>query len=84
MASRAGRPNKATKAREQIISQQGITPLAYLLEVLRDSGNELGVRMDAAKAAAPYVHPRLSQAQVEHSGQVDLRAYYLKTLGADD
>jgi hypothetical protein len=30
----------------------------------------VGTRRDAAKAAAPYVHPRL--AAVEHSGQMTL------------
>ena len=75
-----GSPNKATKAREQILSQQGITPLAYLLDVLRDEGEERPVRIDAAKAAAPYVHPRLSQIDARHSGTVDIRAW-LQQLG---
>lgn len=47
----------------------GLTPLDYLLGVLRDGGKPEDVRMDAAKAAAPYVHARL--AAVEHSGDKD-------------
>lgn len=78
MARPKGIPNKATKAREQIISQQGVTPLAYLLEVLRDETLTRPERVDAAKAAAPYVHPRLSQVDAHHSGQIDLRAWLMK------
>lgn len=47
----------------------GLTPLEYLLGVLRDDEKPQDVRMDAAKAAAPYVHARL--AAVEHSGDKD-------------
>jgi hypothetical protein len=37
-----------------------MSPLDYLLSVIRDSQNELHVRLHAAAKAAPYVHPRLS------------------------
>lgn len=47
----------------------GLTPLDYLLGVLRDIEKPQDIRMDAAKAAAPYVHARL--AAVEHSGDKD-------------
>jgi hypothetical protein len=43
-----------------------MTPLDYLLAILRDEAAEPGARFDAAKAAAPYVHQR--HASVEHSG----------------
>lgn len=45
----------------------GLSPLDYLLDVLRDEKNELGVRVDAAKAAAPYCHPR--RAPVDGEGK---------------
>jgi hypothetical protein len=38
----------------------GITPLAFLLQVMRDKTLDKAIRLDAAKAAAPYCHPRLS------------------------
>jgi hypothetical protein len=44
----------------------GLTPLDYMMEVLRDKQLPGDVRLDAAKAAAPYVHPRLNA--IEHSG----------------
>lgn len=66
-----GRPlgsrNKATKYREKILSAQGVLmPLSYMLEVMRDPEQPDQRRDDMAKAAAPYVHPRL--ASVVHKG----------------
>jgi hypothetical protein len=71
----AGRkPGQTTKlneeARQQALSS-GISPLDYMLGQLRDETNSKEERMDAAKAAAPYVHARL--AAVEHSGDMTLR-----------
>lgn len=62
-----GTPNKATKARETAIAESGLTPLEYMLSVMRDLAADEGKRLDAAKAAAPYVHPKL--ANVELSGK---------------
>lgn len=58
--------NRASAERQAKIAAEGDTPLDYLLSVMR---NELGdpvIRLDAAKAAAPYVHPKL--AAIEHAG----------------
>ena len=59
----------------------GLTPVDYLLGIMRNEKLELPVRLEAAKAVAPYVHPRLAslEARVESvhtmSGPVlDLRA----------
>ena len=49
-------------------SKEGITPLDYLLNVLRDETQSHDERFDAAKAAAPYMHPRLQA--IEHSGEI--------------
>lgn len=65
-----GKPNKANFARQAKIAAEGITPLDYMLEVLRAEDKTHAERMDAAKAAAPYVHPKL--AAVEHSGLVNV------------
>jgi hypothetical protein len=64
-----GTPNKATAARAAEIAASGETPLDYMLKVMRDPTIEYGRRDDMAKAAAPYVHPKL--AAVEHSGDPD-------------
>src|SRR5438128_10487424 len=55
-----GVPNKASAAKAAEIAGSGLTPLDYLLTVLRDPDNEAHTRLDAAKAAAPYVHPKLA------------------------
>lgn len=57
-----------TKTREIAVTalEGGQTPLNFLISVMRDPDNELNMRVDAAKAAASYVHPKL--AAIEHSG----------------
>lgn len=85
--SRKGIPNRKTAEKIAAIESSGITPLDYMLSVLRDpippelkaKLAEPGItlemvkaitafmdrRMDAAKAAAPYVHPRLATSEVK-------------------
>jgi hypothetical protein len=43
-----------------------VTPLDFLLCIMRDGKLDAALRLDAAKAAARYVHPTL--AAVQHSG----------------
>jgi hypothetical protein len=43
-----------------------LTPLDYLISVMRDETAPRAVRMQAAAKAAPYVHPRLCA--IEHAG----------------
>ena len=61
--------NKRTAAKVAEVEASGLTPLDYLLTVLRDEALDREARVDAAKAAAPYVHARL--AAVEHSTDPD-------------
>jgi hypothetical protein len=63
---RKGTPNKATAAKAAEIAESGVTPLDFMLTVMRDAEKEFDVRLDAAKSAAPYVHPKL--AAIEHTG----------------
>ena len=62
---KAGTKNVASSEREKAIEASGLTPLAYMLSTLRDVGQPVNVRLDAAKAAAQYVHPRLSAVEVK-------------------
>ncbi len=62
-----GTRNKATAAKAAAIAASGLTPLDYMISVLRDESAEPQARMEAAKSAAPYVHPRL--ASIEHGGK---------------
>lgn len=56
----------------------GITPLEYLLSVMREPAQEPRDRLAAAVAAAPYVHAKLSSMNVtgdinhSHRGFVEL------------
>lgn len=63
---KAGSPNKATAARQAEVAATGITPLDYLLSVMRNEEAEESKRIDAAKAAAPYVHPRLATTEIKN------------------
>jgi len=67
----AGRkPSALTKRTREVAAQAiegGITPLDYLMSLVRDETLSRDDRKDAAKAAAPYVHPRLNA--VDHSSE---------------
>lgn len=65
---KAGIPNKRTQARQAAVEASGLTPLDYLLTVMRNEKNDQSARLDAAKAAAQYVHPRLSAVDATHRG----------------
>ncbi len=60
----AGRPkgarNKKTAAVIAAIEASGTTPLDFMLDVMRNPALPICDRFEAAKAAAPYVHPRLA------------------------
>jgi hypothetical protein len=53
-----GTPNKRTAEVEAAIKSTGMTPLEYLTSVYQDVNQDEAKRIDAAKAAAPYVHPK--------------------------
>ena len=42
----------------------GITPLDFLLTVMRDNDQDFRVRLDAAKTAAPCCHARLASTEL--------------------
>jgi methanogenic corrinoid protein MtbC1 len=80
MATRGGRrqgagrkPGSLSKKTREIAekaSEEGITPLEYMLGVMRDATADTALRFEAAKAAAPYIHPRL--ASIEQKTEVNL------------
>ena len=59
-----GAINKATAKARQMAEETGEMPLAFMLARMRDPEAPMEDRMDAAKAAAPYVHSKLSS--VDH------------------
>ena len=60
---RKGAPNTATAARQAAISASGEAPLDYMIRIMRDESAPTERRDDMAKAAAPYIHPRLSSTE---------------------
>ena len=66
-----GTPNKSGVAKIKAKAEfSGLSPLDFLLSIYRDEMQPLPERMDAAKAAAPYVHAKL--ASVEHKGDLSV------------
>lgn len=73
-----GSANKRTREIANLAFAKGIMPLEYMLELLRaappkNASEELKVeiearRFEAAKAAAPYVHPRLQAVEFKADG----------------
>lgn len=59
-----GSRNKRTLQQEKAIRDSGLTPLEYLTKLYRNPRKSESVRIDAAKAAAPYVHAKLSSVEM--------------------
>ena len=47
-----------------------LTPLDYMLSIMRDPGATRHERLEAAGKAAPYCHPKLASVALEHGGKV--------------
>lgn len=65
----SGRPpgakNRRTRDIAEALAADGrMTPLEYMLRVMRDSKADKGRRDEMAKAAAPYMHPRIATVEV--------------------
>lgn len=85
----SGNPNGKPKGRVAKIdaearakAHEGLTPLDYMLGVLRDEAETDDRRMDAAKAAAPYVHARLSSVDANVEGKMGMTIEIVR-FGAD-
>ena len=52
-----GQRNKRT-AELMALAEEGETPCAYALRIMRDDEQPPDVRMNAARLAAPFVHPK--------------------------
>ena len=61
-----GSINKATKEQRDEAVSSGLTPLDYMLKVLRDEDIGTERRDWAAEKAAPYIHARLSAIEAKH------------------
>jgi hypothetical protein len=68
--------------REAILAAQGITPLDYMLAIVRNETEDKQVRLDAAKAAAPYVHARLQTTTLAGDPEKPLKVETMSELEA--
>lgn len=71
-----GTPNKATMQQAEDIRRSGLTPLQYMIGVMRDEDKTTDVRLDAAKAAAPYVHPKLASIEVKGDPDAPIEVHH--------
>lgn len=75
-------PSKATLQATKLGNANGMSPLEYMLKVMRDTKADRGRRDDMAKAAAPYIHPKLAtlQSNVSLSGKLTLEQLVTSSL----
>jgi hypothetical protein len=76
-----GSPNKRTAETQRAVEESGVTPLEFMLDIMRTEMPDItdpkvkleaiAMRFEAAKAAAPYVHAKL--ASVEMNATVTTR-----------
>lgn len=59
-----GTPNRKTVQLQNDIEQSGLTPLEFMLQVMRDPEQDQGRRLHAANMAAPYCHAKLSSVEL--------------------
>jgi hypothetical protein len=62
---KVGAATRRTREIADKAAEGGITPLEFMLQIMRNEAGEPETRFEAAKAAAPYVHPRLSAVDVD-------------------
>lgn len=84
----AGRKKGSLNARTQKVAErcaeEGITPLEYMLNIMRDPTQEFQTRMDAAKSAAPYIHPKLASVEQKVEAEVNGSIYEWLTRSVAD
>jgi hypothetical protein len=72
---KVGSATKKTREIAERAMQDGITPLEFMLQIMRTEPSDaiedrrilqsiIEMRFEAAKAAAPYMHPRLSSVEM--------------------
>ena len=61
---KAGVPNKVNAELRKKIMEGGTSPLEFMVEKMRDESGDESVRLDMAKAAAPYLHPKAQSIEV--------------------
>jgi hypothetical protein len=60
-----GSRNKRPSELIERIEASGLAPLEYMLAVMRDETEPKELRLEMARAAAPYVHPKMQTVKVQ-------------------
>lgn len=80
---KAGSTNRYSKELLSQAMQEGDLPVHYLLSVMRDKSLDTRLRIEAAKAAAPYLHHKLASMQVDLTVQEMTHEEWLASLETD-
>ena len=75
-----GTINRFSKDLLDKAAQSGQLPVDYMLGVMRDESLDTRLRIDAAKAAAPYVHQKLSAISIDMTTPDVTHEEWLKSL----
>ena len=75
-----GTINRFSKDLLDKAAQSGQLPVDYMLGVMRDESLDTRLRIDAAKAAAPYIHQKLSAISVDVATPDATHEEWLKSL----
>lgn len=82
----SGRPKGAAAARTREIADkaalEGVTPLEFMLNRMRDEEVPMDSRFAAAVAAAPYIHAKLSSIDAKLEGDMGMTVEIVR-FGAD-
>lgn len=78
-----GSRNKRTEAQRVAVIASGLSPLDYLLSVMRAEGEDVDSRLEAAKAAAPYVHPKLANIELTGADKGPIQIKIVRFTGSD-
>ena len=78
-----GTPNKSSRIAIDL-AKDGTSAVQLMLAVMRDETLPHPIRLDAAKAVAPYTHPRLSAVDMTGSLGVYSHEQALAELDEDD
>jgi hypothetical protein len=79
-----GSLTKKTRDIAEAAAAAGETPLEHMLKIMRDPAVDDDRRMDAAKAAAPYVHSRLNATTLKGDADGPLTVEIIRRSYADD
>lgn len=83
----AGRPkdggSKLDKVAREVALAGGVSPLDFLLQIMRDKTRDDHMRIDAAKAAAPYVHAKKASVEVTGPDQGPVQVQQIERIIVD-